>query len=172
MLAKRTPLLIFIASAVAFFACDSSSSASTELAEIGSSSSQQVPATSENSSSSIADTTSSGMKFNTLNGLLTEKQAEADEIIKSFASTDDEFKDLADSCEDGAKTSREVQGHTVEFTCAYESWVPTSGLKELFESMDPTMQGMLLAFTGMTEEEINALLDTLSSLSNQEPQNN
>ena len=169
---KKALLLIVIASAAAFFACDSSSSVSTEQEEIGSSNSQQVPASNEESSSSIVDSSSTSMKFNTLNGLLTDKQAEAVEIIKSFANTNDEFKDLADSCEDGAKSSKEVQGQIVEFTCSCGTWVPTSGLDELFESMDPATQGMLLAFTGMTEEEIRELLNILSSLGKQESVNN
>jgi len=183
MLSKKLPLLLALALAFTFYACESSTSATTEMEEIDSSASgEKVPGSSdskgdkgntENSSDSKTNpgstnsgktNSSSSKAVNTLDGNLTEQQAELIDMLKEFAAGNEETKKLTESCKDGDKTTQEVMGQSLGFTCMYESWVPTSGMKELVENLDPTIQTMILTSTGMTMEELIELTNFLSSL--------
>jgi len=199
MLSKKLPLLLSLAVAFTFCACDSSTSASTNQEEIDSSTSgEKVPGSSdsttpdeggtESSSASngntnsgntdsgdtdSSDTNSGDTNVNssdskktdyTLDGQLNERQAKVLEKLKDFVSTNEESKELTESCTDGEKATEVLLGQTIEFTCVYESWVPTSGMKEFFESLDPSVQGMILENTGMTEEELNDFIDFIANL--------
>ena len=189
MLSKKFPLLPALALAFAFCACDSSTSATTQLEEIDSSASgEKVPGSSdstkpdkgntENSSDSKTNpgstnsgktNSSSSKAVNTLDGNLTEQQAELIDMLKEFAAGNDETKKLTESCEDGDKTTQEIMNQPIEFTCMFESWVPTDGMKEFFENLDPSIQGMILENTGMTKEEMESFIDFMSTF---DPSNN
>ena len=189
MLLKKLPLFLALAAAFTFCACDSSTSATSSQEEIDSSASgEKVPGSSESTSpdnggkdgssasnsnpgnTDSGNTNSSDSKGdNSLDGNLTENQAKLVNMLKEYASGNEDTKKLTESCQDGDKTTQEIMEQTVEFTCMYESWVPTSGMRDLIENMDPTTKTMLLVSTGMTEEEINAFIDFIENL---DPTNN
>lgn len=192
MLLRKSPLLLALAVAFTFCACDSSTSASTTQEEIDSSTSgEKVPDSSESNSpnnggkdgssasnSNPGSTNSGNTNVNsssskntdfTLDGKLNEKQAKVLEMLKDFVSTDEETKELTESCTDGEKATEVLLGQTIELTCVYESWVPTDGMKEFFENLDPSIQGMILENTGMTKEEMESFIDFMSTF---DPSNN
>lgn len=179
MFLKKLPLLLALAVAFTFCACDSSTSATSSQEEIDSSTSgEKVPGSSESTSpdnggkegssaskTNPGSTNSSDSKGdNAFEENLTENQAKLVNTLKEFASGNEETKKLTESCQDGEKTSQEIMDQPVEFSCMYETWVPTSGMKELVENMDPTMKTMVLASANMTEEELYAFIDFMENL--------
>ena len=188
---KLKLLAIAFAASFALTACDSSSTSSDANEPVSENSNpgqdQQTTEVKKDSTSSESsvdkgktstDTkdneetakTSNGSNIN-LEGIgMTQEQYN---LLRAFETkmgdVDDTGKKFSDILNDGECQNGDVQsavylGQNVQWTCIYEEWVPTSGFDKVIEAILPEELDEILAESGMTKEDVLAMLNFLSNL--------
>ncbi|WP_295680689.1 hypothetical protein [uncultured Fibrobacter sp.] len=188
---KLKLLAIAFAASFALTACDSSSTSSDANEPVSENSNpgqdQQTTEVKKDSTSSESsvdkgktstDTkdneetakTSNGSNIN-LEGIgMTQEQYN---LLRAFETkmgdVDDTGKKFSDILNDGECQNGDIQsavylGQNVQWTCIYEEWVPTSGFDKVIEAILPEELDEILAESGMTKEDVLAMLNFLSNL--------
>ena len=165
---KVRALAVLFAAAFALNACDSSTSAETDIKELEKSSSSQDISSSSAGKKANGKTGSdidvTGIIESISRGSLKPEQQEVLKGLQEKIGTLSGDSDFTKECEAGAVKVGSIMEQEVTYTCLSGVWLPTSGFDKVLENMPPTTLEMAANIVGVSAEDLTLLVNFLSNL--------